>query len=110
MEFGPGHAPILLGSEDHEEGAFRELFGGEAPLREGAFIVGEEVAVEVGIAGPKIEDLDPVRGVAIGIKVGAAVVGHELGEVEGSVGARGDEEKEGERGGARKESNRRHGI
>ena len=79
MQFCSGCA-ILVGGEDHEVAEGGKRCRWESPLGQIERIVGEKPASDGRRSGARIEDLDPVGGVAILVVKTAGVDGEELVE------------------------------
>ena len=69
-----GDAPVFSRCVDDEKTARWELNGRKPPPVQGLLFVGEVKAIEVNALRAGIENLDPVRGVAITVQLRATIV------------------------------------
>ena len=74
VQLRAGDAPVFSRCVDDEKTARRELNGRKPPPVQGLLFVGEVKAIEVNVLRAGIENLDPVRGVAITVQLRATIV------------------------------------
>jgi hypothetical protein len=80
VQFAAGKRAVLLGGKDNAVSARSQCCAGrERPFVELVVVVGQVHARHVDGGGSRVVDLDPVRGVAVGVDEVAVIGGKELG-------------------------------